>query len=51
MPLTGEPCPTILADDGDIDANEAPTLLREVDELLMAVAGMRAAVRSRLSTD
>lgn len=40
-----------LADDGDIDATEAPALLREVDELLMAVAGMRAAVRGRLPTD
>lgn len=39
-----------LADDGDIDEKEAPVLLREVDELLQAVAAMRAAVRSRLAT-
>jgi hypothetical protein len=37
-----------LANDGDIDATEAQTLLREVDELLAAVAAMRAAVRKRL---
>lgn len=37
-----------LANDGVIDATEAQTLLREVDELLAAVAGMRAAVRRRL---
>lgn len=37
-----------LADDGDIDATEAQILLREVDELLAAVAAMRAAVRRRL---
>lgn len=41
---TGE----FLADDGTISANEAPTLLREVDELLVAVAAMRAAVRRRI---
>ena len=38
-----------LANDGDIDQAEAPVLLREVDELLQAVAAMRAAVRSRLA--
>ena len=38
-----------LADDGDINENEAPILLREVDELLQAVAAMRAAVRSRVA--
>ena len=37
-----------LADDGDIDAQEAPALMRELDELLTAVAAMRAAVRQRL---
>ncbi|HZD25568.1 MAG TPA: phage regulatory CII family protein, partial [Alphaproteobacteria bacterium] len=37
-----------LANDGDIDAREAPLLLREVDELLAAVAAMRTAVRRRL---
>jgi DNA-binding transcriptional regulator YdaS (Cro superfamily) len=37
-----------LADDGQISAQEAPILLREVDELLAAVAAMRAAVRQRL---
>ncbi len=37
-----------LADDGDIDADEAPILLREVDELLHAVAAMRSAVKARL---
>jgi len=37
-----------LAEDGDIDAREAPVLLREVDELLHAVAAMRAAVHGRL---
>jgi len=41
---TGE----FLADDGHISASEAPTLLREVDELLAAVAAMRAAVRRRI---
>ena len=37
-----------LADDGEIDEREAPGLLKEVDELLAAVAAMRVAVRSRL---
>ena len=37
-----------LADDGEIDATEAPILLREIDELLAAVAAMRTAVRRRL---
>ena len=37
-----------LANDGVIDAIEAQVLLREVDELLAAVAGMRAAVKSRV---
>jgi len=37
-----------LADDGEISETEAPALLREVDELLAAVAAMRAAVRQRL---
>lgn len=37
-----------LADDGEITAQEAPILLRELDELLGAVAAMRSAVRSRL---
>ena len=37
-----------LADDGEIDAAEAPGLLKEVDELLAAVAAMRAAVRARI---
>ncbi len=37
-----------LADDGDIDAEEAPVLLRELDELLAAVAAMRTAVRQRM---
>ena len=37
-----------LSDDGDIDAQEAPVLLKEVDELLAAVAAMRAAVRTRI---
>ena len=37
-----------LADDGEIDEFEAPLLLKEVDELLMAVAAMRIAVRARL---
>ena len=37
-----------LADDGEIDTSEAQILLREVDELLAAVAAMRAAVRRRL---
>ena len=37
-----------LADDGEIDAQEAPGLLKEVDELLAAVAAMRAAVRARI---
>ena len=37
-----------LADDGEIDAQEAPVLLKEVDELLAAVAAMRAAVRARI---
>ena len=40
-----------LADDGEIDAREAPSLLKEVDELLAAVAAMRAAVRSRIPQD
>jgi len=38
-----------LADDGDIDAREAPSLLREIDELLAATAAMRAAVRVRMA--
>ena len=37
-----------LADDGEIDAVEAPGLLKEVDELLAAVAAMRAAVQARI---
>ena len=37
-----------LADDGEIDAQEAPVLLKEVDELLAAVAAMRVAVRKRI---
>ncbi|MDA1098169.1 MAG: hypothetical protein O2967_04215 [Proteobacteria bacterium] len=37
-----------LANDGDIDAHEAPALLREVDELLAAVAAMRVSVRARI---
>ncbi len=37
-----------LADDGDIDENEAPVLMRELDELLAAVAAMRTAVRQRM---
>ena len=40
-----------LADDGEIDETEAPLLLREVDELLHAVAAMRAAVAERLPED
>jgi hypothetical protein len=40
-----------LADDGDIDAQEAPALLKEVDELLAAVAAMRVSVRSRIPRD
>lgn len=37
-----------LANDGDIDDQEAPHLLRELDELLAATASMRAAVRARI---
>ena len=40
-----------LADDGDIDAHEAPGLLKEVDELLAAVAAMRVSVRARIPGD
>ncbi len=40
-----------LADDGTIDETEAPLLLREVDELLHAVASMRAAVKTRLPAE
>ena len=40
-----------LADDNEIDDKEAPILLREVDELLMAAAEMRAAVMSRMGKD
>jgi hypothetical protein len=40
-----------LADDGEIDARDAPSLLKEVDELLAAVAAMRAAVRARIPQD
>lgn len=40
-----------LANDGEIDNREAPTLLKELDELILAVADMREAVRMRLSTD
>ena len=45
--LAGE----FLADDGDIDAQEAPALLKEVDELLAAVVAMRASVRARIPRD
>ncbi|MBT7666500.1 MAG: hypothetical protein HN608_16390, partial [Rhodospirillaceae bacterium] len=40
-----------LADDGEIDAQEAPALLKEVDELLAAVAAMRTSVRARIPQD
>ena len=41
-------CQEFLADDGEIDEFEAPELLREIDELLVAAAEMRAAVVTRL---
>ena len=37
-----------LEDDNDIDEREAPILLQEIDELMMAAAEMRAAVATRL---
>ncbi|MGB0919742.1 MAG: phage regulatory CII family protein [Alphaproteobacteria bacterium] len=41
-------CQEFLSDDMDIDDKEAPPLLKEIDELLAAVAEMRGAVASRL---
>ncbi len=38
-----------LAGDGDIDADEAPELLKEIDDLLGAAAELRAAVRGRFT--
>ena len=40
-----------LADDGEIDEDEAPLLLREIDELLQAAAAMRSAVKTRLPAE
>jgi hypothetical protein len=40
-----------LADDNEIDHKEAPILLREIDELLIAAAEMRAAVVQRLEKE